>query len=433
MVIYSRLISRPFTILMVLLASYGISFAGGTLDPNFGTGGKVSFRINGGSTDFGRAAVLQPDGKIVIVGSSSPEGQSGGFRSFAVARLNSDGTLDNTFGTGGKVLTDFGNLQEDVAQAVALQPDGKIVVGGYTNGNGIFAIVRYNTDGSLDASFSGGKVTTDFEDSISEQVQNVFVLPDGKILALGVFSGSFPVPPSQIAMARYNPDGTSDAGFGSNGKSTVQFSSLYTRYGGAAVQPDGKILITGEYGFKIPGCIPSKTVNCDRSQSFLLRYTPQMSLDRKFGRRFGKEFTKWADLTDTLRAISLQSDGNILIAGERLSRRYAANGRLETVFGQMSGQFLNMRIDRLAQRPDGKIAGCGTRGSGTGHDDIGVVLFNSNGSFVGGDQRDFFAANDNCSTILAQPDGKLLVIGYAQVAQQSAYSIAVMRYLDITP
>lgn len=418
-----------FSLLLIFLFSYVVN-AGGTLDPNFGNGGKVNFQFNGGM-DMGRAAILQPDGKIVVVGSSGLPGQSGGFQSFAVARLNADGSLDNTFGSGGKVLTDFGTLQEDWAQAVAIQPDGKIVVGGYTNA--IFAIARYNTDGSLDTTFNGGKITTDFPGSGSEYIQKVMVQPDGKILAAGIFSGSFPFEPRRIALARYNPDGTPDMGFGNTGQLTVLLGSN-TSFGGAAMQPDGKLLISGEYGFSIVGCVPSKTVNCNRTQGFVVRYTSQMLPDRKFGRRFGKEFTIWADMTDTLRAISLQADGKILIAGQRLNRRYSSNGRVETIFATVPQQFHNLAVDWLAQRPDGKVAGCG-RDRLNNHDDIVVALFNSDGSLIGTDRRDFFGADDSCNTVLTQPDGKILVVGSARTGQQfnSASTFAVIRYLDITP
>jgi uncharacterized delta-60 repeat protein len=417
-----------FSLSLILLFSCVVN-AGGTLDPSFGTAGKVSFQFNGG-TDIGRAAVLQPDGKIVIVGTTNIPGQSGGFSSFAVARLNADGSLDNTFGSGGKVLTDFGTLQEDWALAVAIQPDGKIVVGGHSNQT--FAIARYNTDGSLDTTFNGGKVTTDFPGSGAEYIHKVMVQPDGKILAAGIFSGSF-FEPRRIALARYNPDGTPDMGFGITGQLTVLIGSN-TSFGGAAMQPDGKILISGEYGFSIVGCVPSKTVNCNRTQGFVARYTPQMLPDRKFGRRSGKEFTKWADMTDTLRAISLQADGKILIAGQRINRRYSSNGRVETIFATVPQQFIDLTVDWLEQRPDGKVAGCG-RDRLSNHDDIVVALFNPNGSLVGTDRRDFFGGDDNCSMVLSQPDGKILVVGAAKAGQQfgDPYRFAVMRYLDITP
>lgn len=426
-----------FSLLPIFLFSFVVN-AGGTLDPNFGTAGKVSVQFNGGM-DIGRAAVLQPDGKIVVVGTTNIPGQSGGFSSFAVARLNADGSLDNSFGSGGKILTDFGSLQEDWAQAVAIQPDGKIVVGGYTHivvgqfSSAIFALARYNTDGSLDASFSGGKVTTDFPGSNSEYLHKVLIQPDGKILAAGIFAGSFPSPPRQIALARYNPDGTPDMGFGNTGQLTVLIGSN-TSFGGAAIQPDGKILISGEYGFSLVGCVPSKTVNCNRTQGFVARYTPQMLPDRKFGRRFGKEFTKWADMTDTLRAISLQTDGKILIAGQRINRRYSGNGRVETIFATVPQTFHNLTVDWLEQRTDGKVAGCG-RDRLNNHDDIVVALFNPNGSLIGTDRRDFFGGDDSCSMVLSQPDGKILVVGAAKSGQQfgDPYSFAVMRYLDITP
>ncbi len=174
-------------VLLIFLFSNSI-FANGVLDPNFGNGGKVNFRFTTSSDDFGTAAALQPDGKIVIVGTSGLNGQSNGFRNFAVARLNTNGSLDDTFGNGGLVTTDFFN-QEDVATAAAIQPDGKIVVGG--NSAGRFALARYNSDGNLDTTFSGGKVVTDFEESDLEVIGNVLIQPDGKIIAAGSYSGSF--------------------------------------------------------------------------------------------------------------------------------------------------------------------------------------------------------------------------------------------------
>lgn len=416
-------------VLLIFLFSNSI-FANGVLDPNFGNGGKVNFRFTTSSDDFGTAAALQPDGKIVIVGTSGLNGQSNGFRNFAVARLNTNGSLDDTFGNGGLVTTDFFN-QEDVATAVAIQPDGKIVVGG--NSAARFALARYNSDGNLDTTFSGGKVVTDFEESDLEVIRNVLIQPDGKIIAAGSYSGSFPSPPAQIALARYNINGTLDSSFGSNGKFTILFPR-FSGFGGAAIQPDGKILITGNYVFPILGCVPSKGNSCETDQSFLLRYNPQMTLDKKFGRRLGKEFTGVGiGLADRLSAISLQSDGSILVSTGQAPKRYTSNGRLETTFEQVIFSNLNFTVHRAAQRPDGKIAGCGQRSGGNGYNDIGVVLFNAEGRLIGSDQRDFFGADDSCRAILTQPDNKIVVVGAAQIAQQSASSFAVIRYLDVTP
>ena len=286
---------KRFGFLLLMSGIFALSaFGAGTLDTTFGTGGKVSFGFGAGSTDFAISAALQPDGKIVLAGVAGLALQSDGSKNFAVARLNHDGSLDNTFGNGGLVLTDFNN-EEDAAFAIVIQPDGKIIVGGYRrtleSNSFAFALARYNPDGSLDTNFSGGKVATDFPESVREEIHHLFLQPDGKILAIGSYFGNGGSPPKQIAMVRYNVDGTLDASFGTGGKFTVLLPR-FTELGGAALQPDGKILISGYNVFQIPGCIPTKTTFCDTRQSFMMRYTPQLSLDKKFGRKFGRELSK---------------------------------------------------------------------------------------------------------------------------------------------
>src|SRR5262249_33815551 len=133
-------------------------YANGDLDETFGIGGKVTTDLSGGE-DEARGVAIQPDGKIVVVGLSD-----GSDLDFAVARYNPDGTLDITFGNEGAVTTDFGG-NRDVASAVVIQPDGKILVAGTaTTGLNLgFALARYNPNGSVDTTFGvGGKATTDF-------------------------------------------------------------------------------------------------------------------------------------------------------------------------------------------------------------------------------------------------------------------------------
>src|SRR5207237_273499 len=134
--------------------------ATGGLDSTFGTGGKVGTPI-GSIDDEASALVVQPDGKLVAAGYSD----RGGNTTFALARYNAAGSLDTSFGTGGKVTTAIGST-DDKAIALVLQPDGKLVAAGYSKGgsNIAFALARYNADGSLDASFgTAGKVTTAVE------------------------------------------------------------------------------------------------------------------------------------------------------------------------------------------------------------------------------------------------------------------------------
>jgi uncharacterized delta-60 repeat protein len=158
-------------VLVVLVLSLpGLAGAApGRLDPTFGPAGKTTTNVGPSGSAF--ALAVQPDGKIVVAGTTAKRSASGAATShFALARYHPDGHLDPAFGTGGKVVTDFGDDQSSVASALALQADGKIVVGGGA-GNGTinyfglahFALARYHPNGSLDLTFGvGGKVTTDF-------------------------------------------------------------------------------------------------------------------------------------------------------------------------------------------------------------------------------------------------------------------------------
>src|SRR2546423_1755792 len=149
----------PIAAVVVALAAAGPAAATpGDLDPTFGTAGKVLTPV-GAAEDSASAVAVQPDGKIVVAG---PTVVSGKGWSFGVVRYNPDGTLDPGFGAGGKVVTGIGT-GDDTPTAVALQQDGKIVVAGSSAsiGRSDFAVVRYNPDGTLDTNFDGdGKATT---------------------------------------------------------------------------------------------------------------------------------------------------------------------------------------------------------------------------------------------------------------------------------
>ena len=172
---------------------------------------------------------LQHDGKIVVAGST---GQSSG-NFFAVVRLNGDGSLDTSFGSDGTLTTKLGQ-GESQAASVALQADGKIVVAGYTffQPGRLFALARYNSDGSLDTSFDGnGKLTTQFSNvddlpgfgfvQSFDQATSIAVQADGKIVVAGYTiknSGT------DFAIARYNSDGSLDTSFNEDGKLTTAFA-----------------------------------------------------------------------------------------------------------------------------------------------------------------------------------------------------------------
>ncbi|HSA58441.1 MAG TPA: calcium-binding protein [bacterium] len=176
---------------------------------------------------------LQPDGKIVAAGRAGTD--------ILVMRLNADGSPDAAFDGDGVVITPIGS-GNDNANAVALQKDGKILAAGSSVGaNEDFALVRYDSDGKLDTSFGGGDgiVTTPIGSGL-DRATSMVVLPDGRIVLHG-FSG----PGNLFALARYNPDGTPDVSFDGDGKILIPLSSGVDEGSGLAVQADGKILAFG--------------------------------------------------------------------------------------------------------------------------------------------------------------------------------------------
>jgi uncharacterized delta-60 repeat protein len=282
-----------------VLARYSVS---GALDSTFDGDGKVTTDFGGRSDRAGDVAI-QADGKIVAAGSGFPAEVRP--LDFALARYNRNGTLDGTFGDGGKVLTTFEPNSIESANAVVIQPDGKIVAAGGTRSAGAprsdLAVARYLPNGSLDPSFDGdGLVMTPISPG-HDTVFDLVVQPDGRLIAAGWSNpGGF-----DIAMARYNTDGSLDSSFDADGKVIAPFRPASTYASHLLVQPDGKIL-TGGTG--------------------LARFNPDGGVDRSFGAD-GRAVTDLGLVKPVL-----QPDGKILAAG--------------TIF-QSSGQFSDFVVVRL--------------------------------------------------------------------------------------
>lgn len=266
----------------------------GRLDPSFGDGGIVLAGFGGTDRAYGLA--IQPDGRIVAVGSSCVDSTC----SIALARFNTDGSLDEPFGMEGRVTTLVG--QQSGANAVALQAD-KIVVAGYANLGGpqdkVVAVVRYQANGNLDPGFgAGGIVTTDFggyyDEAYALQVQR-----DGKLVVAG---SADTLPNTDFMLARYNADGTPDPAFGNGGTRTTDFAGHDDRAHALIRQPDGALIAVGVAGPASSGYVFA-----------LARYTPAGDLDPSFG-------TSGLTLTDVAGpnfcyAAALQRDGRIVVAG----------------------------------------------------------------------------------------------------------------------
>lgn len=216
----------------------------GDLDPSFRTGGKVVTAFTGDAVAL--AMAVQPDGRIVAAGGAEANGKA----NFGLARYNTDVSLDTAFGTGGTVVTVY-KSGYSVANAVALQPDGRIVAAGriLIKGKNQFGLARFNVDGSQDTAFgTGGTVLTDFGDQYSG-ADAVAMQPDGRIVVAGGFvdaSGQ-----NHFALVRYKGDGSQDTGFGTGGTVLTDFHSKSDAWPGAtavAVQPDGQIVAAGAFG-----------------------------------------------------------------------------------------------------------------------------------------------------------------------------------------
>ncbi len=317
----------------------------GSIDPSFGTSGVAT--VDFGQEDPLSSSALQSDGKVVLVGSTT-EPYNPATRDYALARLNEDGSLDSSFGTAGKVTTDVG--ADDQPNDVVLQADGKIVVVGTTNvGGRRFALVRYDTDGSLDTSFgTGGSVVTNVGGA-DQIIRAAVIQDDGMILAAG-FDGA------DVVVARYTTDGSLDASFGSGG-------IVRTDIAGAGRDLAFAVNIVGDDAILIGGL-------ANDTDFALLRYNPDGTLDTTFGTN-GLVTTDFGHGQDIIYRMAELADGRYLAIGEaRAPERvfglamYNPNGSLDNAFGSgglvttsFGGDYAVAR--GLAIQPDGKAVVAG--------------------------------------------------------------------------
>ncbi|MCP4927089.1 MAG: hypothetical protein GY916_14235, partial [Gammaproteobacteria bacterium] len=274
--------------------------ADGSLDISFGGGDGIVTTDIGSSHDMGYSITVQSDGKILVGGASD----DGGNYDFALTRYNSDGTLDTGFGGGDGIVTTAIGSGQDFGISVAVQSDGKILLGGYnqSGGNKDFALTRYNSDGTLDTSFGGGDgIVTTGVGAGNDLGQSITVQSDGKILLGGYsYNGSN----NDFALTRYNSDGTLDTSFGGgDGIATTDIGSGDDQGYSITLQSDGKILVCG---------ISHNGSNYD---SALTRYNSDGTLDTSFGGGDGIVTTAIGSSQDYGQSVTVQSDGKILVGG----------------------------------------------------------------------------------------------------------------------
>jgi uncharacterized delta-60 repeat protein len=319
---------------------------GGSLDSTFSGDGKELTNFTGGA-EYAVDVVLQTDGKIVIAGGIGGQGGRCG-----VVRYNPGGTLDLTFSGDGRQAINF-TPGRDACHDALIQPDGKIVAGGYAQGqNYRTALVRLNPDGSLDATFSGdGKLVRNFTRR-TDYFDGVALQADGKIVAVGI--ANYNRRGSRLLVTRFNPDGSPDAGFSGDGAILANFATDYDGAYAVTVQPaDQAIVVGGQAG-------GSMTV---------LRYLPDGTADTTFSGD-GRVVTEVAPTLDYAEDVEIQADGKIVVAGTAawfrrdskfLFARYSATGALDPTFSGDGKLLINFtsRTDHgfgLALQPtDGKI------------------------------------------------------------------------------
>ena len=419
---------------------------GGGLDTTFGNAGQVTTDFFGGA-DQASYVVIQSDSKILTGGTAV---DSSGNMDFALARYNTDGALDSTFGTNGKVTTNF--FGEDATLTrLALQSDNKIVACGWDGmGNNLatenFALARYNADGSLDSTFgTGGKVTTDFFGS-SDQTFGIAIQSDGKIVVCGRAEMPAAQNISDLALARYNSDGSLDPSFGADGKVTTQTSGMNANGFDVAIQSDNKIVVGGA----------ANNSDSTTGMFLVLRYATDGSLDTSFGTG-GQVTTNINGNVSEILAMGLQQDGKIVGVGftngpnpdtnptdDFALARYNTDGGLDTTFGTngtvVTDFFGNSdKALGLAFQADGKLIVTGFATiPNTLQQTFVVVRYDADGSLdqsfgTGGKVTTNWAGgNDRANKPAVQGDGKIVVVGTA-TEPGTGQDFALARYLPGTP
>lgn len=422
---------------LVVLSVGAAHAAPGELDPGFGKNGRVTTTFGSG-WDSGNDVVLQPDGKLVVAGGG---GGTVAHQHFALARYLRDGTLDRTFGKGGRVRTTLA-ARFDEALRIALQPDGKIVaVGAGSDGSGSeqAIVTRYRPDGSLDSSFGHGGFVMPL--ASSSVLTGLAIQPDGRIVVVGSLDESADPYAYDLLVARLEADGALDKTFGTGGSTTVSFGDDSSAGSGVALQPDGKIVSVGSRFVHLAG-----TDATERRGVVVARFRPDGSLDPSFGSA-GLVTTRITDAGEGT-SIALQSDGKILVGGsdQGLSGedftpralvellRYLPDGTLDPSFG--AGGRVERDVGGFGYAADLAVVAGGRIAVAVARFDAFEAArylpdgtpdrsFGARGVAV----TSFDGKNDFASSLAAQPDGKLVLAGTTYDAERQNWDFGLVRYL----
>jgi len=402
------------------------------LDTSFSGDGKVQTDI-GSADDFGHDVAVQADGKIVMAGDSRGSGSA----DFAVVRYLADGSLDTSFSGDGKVSTDFSANSEDFGYSVAIQSDGKVVVAGYTysGSSDDFAVVRYNNNGTLDTSFNGdGRQTVDFGGAM-DRAYSVSVQADGKIVVAGGSSNNF-------ALARLNVDGSLDTSFDSDGRVTTDFSGRFDEGREVAIQADGKIVVSGralspDSNYDL--AVVRYNINGSLDTSFDLDGKATVNRNGEVGVNIGYGMVlqgngKILVTSEVFNATNEMRDFSVvrLNANGSLDTSFDGDGRLSTGFG--AG--FSARPYDIASQPDGKFVLAGYAVDRMDNSSFALARYNNNGSLdtsFSGDGLmtvDLGSGAEVAYSVAIQPDGNIVAGGYSFNASTGKSDFSLIRVTD---
>ncbi|WP_422929700.1 hypothetical protein [Singulisphaera sp. PoT] len=438
-----------------------IACAAGDLDLIFNGTGKEAIQVGSVGTggaptnDVAHAVAVQSDGKIVLAGTATVGSET----VFAVARLDSDGTLDPGFGQGGiaTVPVAYGGQSQSAADAesVLVQADGRIVVAGSAAGDfgqSAFAAVRLLANGQLDASFgNGGRQTIAFPGNA--RAYAAALQPDGKIVLAGEAQTGSGSGGTLFAVARLTSAGVPDPGFGQDGEQTVGLASGPAQdvAHAVAIQADGAIVLAGAHATGLGSSVFA-----------LARINAQGMLDASFGNAGVQTvaLSAGSQPADAANAMTLQPNGAIVVAGSAGNgygvARLTPSGDLDMSFNQTgkyvlqfpaSLGFLRAGANGVVIASDGKILVAGQVGAP--HADFGVIRLDADGSLDAGfaDRGERMIPfdlgtsslsddDDEANAVALSPDGKLVVAGYASLSGggiQASARFAVARLLTADP